>query len=58
MIEIYCYVKLELLKLCGLAKTFEMVFALGEERPNLASPFSFTFHVSVCVVEFGLSLIT
>ena len=32
------YVKLELLKICGLAKTFETVFTFGEEHMNLASP--------------------
>lgn len=32
------YVELELLKICGLAKTFDTVFTFGEEHMNPAGP--------------------
>ena len=52
----FLYVKLELLKVCGLAKAFETDFTFNEEHMNLANPSSLSLNVSVCVVEFGLSL--
>lgn len=50
------YVELELLKVCGLAKTFETDFTFSEEHMNLANPSPLSLNISVCVVECGLSL--
>lgn len=45
----FLYVELELLKVCGLAKTFETAFTFSEEPVNLANPSPSSLNVSVSV---------
>lgn len=52
----FLYVESKLLKVCGLAKTFEAAFTFREEHRNLTNPLSLSLNGSVRVVEFGLSL--
>lgn len=50
------YAELDLLKVCGLAKTFGTDFTFRKEHMNLTNLLSLSLNGSVCVVEFGLSL--